>query len=777
MSARAPVTASTSGPLDLRLALPAMAAWITAWLARGVPPGWLAGAATVLAVVAVLVLRRSPLVAAVLVCTAAAGLAVAARSEVRTTGPVSRLAATGSAAVLEVVLSDDPHLSAGGRRDVVVAPVRVRQVDAAGESTRVRVSALVLSTDRRWLTLLPSQRVRVEGRLRPAERGDRAAALLSARGPPVVLSGPTAVQRVAGRLRAGLRAAAAPLPAGERGLLPGLVVGDVSRLDPRLREDFRITGLTHLVAVSGTNVAVVVGAALLLARALGLGLIAGPLLSSLALAGFVILARPSPSVVRAAVMGVVGLVALVSGSRRSALPSLSGAVLVLVLLDPPLAAAPGFALSVLATAGLIVLAPGWTASLSRWMPLWVAAALAVPAAAQLACGPVIVAISGTLGVLSVPANLLAAPAVAPATVLGVLAALAAPVSLPLAQGLAWLAYLPTAWLVRIARTGADVPGAGIGWPGGVSGGLLMAAASGGLLAVLARRAPRRALAAAVVGVLVAVVGLRTAAPAWPPPGWLVVACEVGQGDAVVLRAGPGQAVLVDAGPDPRAIDHCLRRLGITSVPMLLLTHMHADHVDGLPGVLRRPVGLIQVGPLDEPAQQADEVTRRASAAHVPIERARVGEVRELGPLRWRLLAPGRIYQGTSSDPNNESLVLRLEVGGLVVLLTGDVEPTAQSDLLASGQDLRADVLKVPHHGSAHQLPAFLEAVAPRVALTSVGADNTYGHPSAKTLDLLTGRGARSYRTDQDGDIAITSSGGGLRVVGSTGRGTADGAQL
>ncbi len=770
-------TPAGSAPLDLRLALPAAAAWLTAWLGRGVAPHLLLGLAAGTGLVSLVLLRSRPVLAGVLVCTAAAGLALGARSSVRTSSPLAVLAGSGSAVVLEVVVTDDPHLAVSGTRDLVVAPVRAEQVDAAGRSTRLRVPVLVLSTDARWLELLPSQRVRVEGRLRPSGPRDSTAAVLSARGPPTVLARPSTVQRVAGRLRAGLRAAVAPLPSAERGLLPGLVVGDVSRLGAQLREDFRVTGLTHLVAVSGTNVAVILGAALLLSRAVGLGLVAAPLVSALALGGFVVLARPSPSVLRAAVMGLVGLAALLSGSRRSALPSLSAAVLVLVLLDPGLAAAPGFALSVLATAGLLVLAPPWTAALRRWVPLWVAAAVAIPAAAQVACGPVIVAISGNLGVLSVPANLLAAPAVAPATVLGVLAALVAPISLPLAQGLAWLAYLPTAWLVRVATTGAALPGSGVAWPRGTAGGALLAVLSLALLVAVARRQPRRLLAAGTSGALLCLIGLRAVGPSWPPPDWLLVACDVGQGDALALRAGPGQAVLIDAGPDARAVDHCLRRIHVLAVPLVLLTHLHADHVDGLPGVLRRPVGQVEIGPLDLPSAQASDVRRETAAAGVPLVRAGLGEVREVGGARWQVIAPERVYQGTSSDPNNVSLVLRVEVAGLVLLLTGDIEPTAQTDLLATGRDLRADVLKVPHHGSSHQLPAFLAAVRPRVSLTSVGAGNTYGHPAAATLALLRAQGARSFRTDQDGAIAVAGEAGSLRVVGTDGRGTADGPQL
>ena len=162
---------------------------------------------------------------------------------------------------------------------------------------------------------------------------------------------------------------------------------------------------------------------------------------------------------------------------------------------------------------------------------------------------------------------------------------------------------------------------------------------------------------------------------------------------------------------------------------------------------------------------------KAGAAGVPVQRASLGEQRAVGGLRWSVVAPGRAFRGTSSDPNNSSLVLRLTVGPTSVLLTGDVEPEAQRDLLARGVDVRADVLKVPHHGSDHQDPAFLAAVGARVALTSVGADNTYGHPSARTLGQLTGAGAVSFRTDLDGDIALVHRGAVLRAVGRRGPGT------
>jgi competence protein ComEC len=767
---------------DLRLALPAAAAWVTAWQGRLLPPAVLALAAVVVVAVGLGVLlrshaSRSAVVAATCACAAAAGFATAARVHARTTGPLAVAAARAAAVTVEGVLLDDPRVAAPATdvlafRQLVVARLRVERLAVAGRDVRLRAPVLVLAADDRWLGLLPSQRVRVEGRVRRAASGDDVAALLSARGPPAVLSGPSPVQRAAGRLRQGLRDATGPLPADEGGLLPGLVEGDTSRLDPRLRDDFQTTGLTHLTAVSGTNVAVVLAAALAALGWLRIGLRFRPAAAALVLLAFVVLARPSPSVLRAAVMGVIGLLALATGSRKQALPALCAAVLALVLLSPELAAQPGFALSTLATAGLLLLAPVWRVRLARRLPGWLADALAVPAAAQVACTPVVVGLSGSVGLFAVPANVLAVPAVAPATVLGVVAALVAPVCLPVAQAAAWLAFVPTRWLTAIAHTGARQPGAGAslpsGWTGAVVSLLLLA-----LLALALRsRRLRRAAAAGLVGVLTALAVLVVVRPGWPPPGWLLVSCDVGQGDAFVVRLGPATALVIDAGPDPRRIDACLSRLDVRRVPLLVLTHLHADHVEGVPGLLRgREVGEVQIGPLDEPAVERERLLGWLAARRIPVARAAIGEVRAVAGVRWEVL-DATARRGTDSDPNNSSIVLRLQTHGVSVLFAGDLEGEAQRELRARGVPLAADVLKVPHHGSRKQDPGFLDAVRAKVALTPVGAGNPYGHPAAATLRRLERDGARTYRSDRDGDVAVLARGGRVSSVGRGGDGAA-----
>ena len=517
------------------------------------------------------------------------------------------------------------------------------------------------------------------------------------------------------------------------------------------------------MAVSGENLSLILGAVLALGRLMGLGRRAGPLLAGMAIIGFVLVARPSPSVLRATVMGTVALVAIVSGRERQGVPALCAAVLLLVLIDPALARSYGFALSALATAGILIIAPRWRDRLSRRMPRGLAEPLAVSAAAHVACAPVLAMLGAGVGIVAVPANLLAAPAVGPATLLGVFAALVAPMSLPVARVVVLPAGFVVGWITGVARFCARMPYAVVGWPDGLTGVALLLALVAAAILALRRPLPRRIAAAALAGIVVSVLGIRLFAPAWPPPGWLFVTCDVGQGDGLALFAGKRQAVVVDTGPDPRPMDRCLRDLGISTVPLLVLTHPHADHIDGIPGVLRgRSVGPVVLSP------DTDGEERRLLPDR-PTRTARVGDVWTIGPLTLLVLGPRSTTQITAEDSgttvNNASVVMLAQWPGLSVLLCGDVEIEAQRELVAAGIPT-AQVLKVPHHGSSHQDPAFLAAVHARVAIASVGADNDYGHPAPSTMSELAHLGDRVYRTDRDGDIAVIRSNAGLAVVTS-----------
>ena len=257
------------------------------------------------------------------------------------------------------------------------------------------------------------------------------------------------------------------------------------------------------------------------------------------------------------------------------------------------------------------------------------------------------------------------------------------------------------------------------------------------------------------------------AAGWPPDRPLIVVCDVGQGDAIVLPVGAGRAVVVDAGPEPVATDHCLRQLGVHTVDLLVVSHFHADHVGGVAGVFQgRQVRAILAPPLAEPPAGARAVANLARLRSAPTVLATPGWRWRDGRLALTVLGPVEQLRGTDSDPNNNSLVLLAEVAGWRLLLPGDAQTEEQAELLAAvGADgLRADVLKVPHHGSAKQDPGFLAAVRPAVALVSVGVGNGYGLPNLPVLRRLSRGGARVVRTDLDGDCAVVLDHGALALV-------------
>ncbi|MER7834667.1 ComEC/Rec2 family competence protein [Streptomyces sp. NPDC096040] len=803
---------------DLRLVPPALAAWATAALTLDAPPGWTAGTAVVCLVAGLILLWRSRAArlpgtvtgnppaprptwrnasaGALLLCVAGAAASAGLHGTDVRRGPVPGLARTYATVTVEVELTGDPWVSRprvqGDHATPVAVLVRgeVRRVES-GDGTAVTTrSPVLMAVDpgvrapggggrAQWLGLLPTTRLRVSGRLAPATAGgDRTAAMLRVRErpAPVVVGEPSGPQRLAGRLRAGLREATEGLPEDARALLPGLVVGDTSRITPELDEAFEETDLAHTLAVSGSNLTILL--ALLigppglaqqverrgLAPRLGLSLRSTALSASALTLGFVVVCRPDPSVLRAAACGAVALLALATGRRRSLIPALATAVLLLVLYDPWLARSYGFLLSVLATGALLMLAPGWSEALRRrGVPERLAEGLAAAAAAQAVCAPVVAVLSARVSLVAVPCNLLAEIAVAPATVLGFAALAAAPVAMPLAKVLAWCASWPAGWIAQIARAGAALPGAGVDWPGSWAGALMLAGVTV-VVVPLGRRLLRHPWWCGALGVLLVLlvvrpVPLTRVITGWPPPGWRLAMCDVGQGDATVLAAGAGTGVVVDAGPDPALVDNCLRELGITRVPLLVLTHFHADHVAGLPGVLRgRTVAQIETTGFEEPAEQAEFVRREAAEYRIPVTRAVAGERRTTGGLDWQVLWPPPDPAPEPDGPNDASVALLVRSAGLRMLLLGDLEPPAQQELLRSPMAAelgRVDVLKVAHHGSAYQDPQLLRLVAPRVALISCGADNPYGHPAPDTVARLRAAGAVVLRTDRDGALAVT----------------------
>jgi competence protein ComEC len=796
------VTTSGARTADLRALVPALVAWATGTWALTWTPGsrLLVGVTLSLLVVAVVAPsntlgRRRGLLALTVAVTGLVLLTSALHAWREQAGPVEALARSGSVAAVEGrVLAEPFPVAGGGERPLVLVRMRLLTVDARGYRSEVSTPVLVRA-DERWAGLQWRQRVAFTARLRPADPGRAELAVLTPLGRPEVTPRSSGVLAVSDHVRARLRVAVAGLPTDARALVPALVVGDTTLTPEELTEAMLATGMSHLSAVSGSNLAILLTAVMAVVVHTPLRRRSRVLIGLAVIVFFVIIARPEPSVMRAAAMGGVGVLAFSRVRSSAGLPALAATVVLLLLLDPWLARSYGFVLSTLATLGLILFARPWGRAVWRRLPArarlppYVGDALAIPVAAHVMTAPVVVLLQGSVSVVGIVANTLAAPLVAPATLGGVATALVASVAPTAGSWVAWSAALP-AWLIaRIARWAETVPGGSLPWPDGPPGALLLAALS--LLVIVcgpwlrwfarARPVPVAGLAALAVALAWPVQPLT-----WPPPDWRLVVCDVGQGDGIVVATGPGRAVVVDVGPGPGALTGCLTRLDVRHLDAVVLTHFDLDHVGGLASVLRAwPVTELLVSPVPEPAEGAREVVRLAGEHRIPLQVLRSGDRLTWGEVRATVWWPARtLHSGSVS--NNASVVLAVESGAapdpgerddrLRVLLLGDIEREAGRAVLTAlrrepqWQAFAADIhlVKTPHHGSSNLDEDLVRAVPAPLAAVSVG-ENDYGHPSPSHLALFTGIGSTVLRTDLHGDIALLAHDGGGGIRWRTGR--------
>jgi competence protein ComEC len=745
---------------DLRLLPAALVAWLVAGLAVGIPaPG--AGIAAVgcgaLAVVAALRARglRSwlALAAIALVAGALAGAAVAAQAPGRAPAVLAGAAASGRTVTLRI---EATALAVDGRLAATALAA-----DAGGATTTMSVPVLVMGEpgDHALEGARIGAVLQLDAAVRPADAGDTIAFLALPRGDPVTAAAPPPLLAAADAVRRAFLHATAGLPGDGGDLLPGLAIGDVSAVSPALSAEMKASSLTHLTAVSGANCAIVVGLVLWAAAAIGLPRLVRVVVAALALVGFVVLVTPQGSVIRAGVMAAVALLAIALGRAARGMPLLCVAVVVLLAIDPWLARDYGFALSALATAGLLLFAGPLAAVLGRWLPRRLALVVAVPIAAQLACQPVILLLQPALPVYGVAANLLAEPAAPIVTVLGLVACLTAPWLPGLATVVAWLAWLPAGWIAAVARFAAHLPGAQSPWPPGIIGVIaLIGVTVAGLLAALAgpparvRRLARGALVVAVVGYLASVGGIHVVQLAGRPADWEFGLCDIGQGDATLVRSGD-RIALIDTGPDPARLSACLQELGIGRIDLLVLTHYDLDHVGGTDAVVGK-VDHALVGPPSDPGDVglADEL--RSGGAEV--DQVSAGAHGMLGALRWDVLWPPR--SGVEpGNPASVTLLVRPQDGCpacLTGVFLGDLGEESQDRLLGAERPPPVDVVKVAHHGSADQSPELYAALHSTVGLIGVGAGNDYGHPTAKLLGILAANNIRPMRTDLDGMVLV-----------------------
>jgi len=565
------------------------------------------------------------------------------------------------------------------------------------------------------------------------------------------------VVRLADSLRRSLRRSLARVfPRKEAGLLMGLALGDTSGLDRRVEEDFRSTGLSHLTAVSGENLVMFLAPILGLAGWAGAGRRARFALGMAAVGFFVLLTGAEPSVLRAAAMSGLTLLGVFLGRPRSPPAILGGAVLLLLAHDPTLVHSVGFQLSVAATVGMALMAQPLAMRIPS-LPPSLAVAAGTTLAAQAGVMPLLLFYFRVFPLVSIPANLLAFPAVGPGMLLGLVAAALDVLWHPLGIAAAALARVPIGYLEWLSDHLARSPLPSITSPGGQVVTLIVGVAA---LAATAwwirsgRGIPRRAV---VLGALILpILVLTSAFRAGPPPRLTIVFFDVGQGDAALIRSPGGATILIDGGPDPDLVAAKLAALGVRRVDLMVATHAHADHVGGLPTVLARfPVALvIDPGCLGDSPFYADFL-RTVRSASVPFRHPSAGTVLRIGDVRLDVLGPEACYHGTASDPNNDSMVLRMTDGPASAMFSGDAEQPSQTELLERHAGmLLALVFKVSHHGGATSLDQFLLAVHARVAVVSVGP-NRYGHPVPAVLRKLAEDGMRVFRTDRAGDITIS----------------------
>ena len=646
-----------------------------------------------------------------------------------------------SATITAEVVTDPSKTSTGSYSFIARAVL----VNNSSIHYKLRVPIRVMTSNQSVTTLLPGQRFSAQGRI-VASKEARVAALVVIKDDIEIQTQPSRWASALGAIRLGLRSLSGDGNAGA--LIPGMVLGDTSKQSVEFKNSMRRSGLTHLVAVSGANFALVSAFVLWMMQFLFARMKFRLSATAISLIAFIALVRPSPSVLRAAAMAAVLLVAQGTKKGRDSLPALGFAMAAVVVVDPWQARDAGFALSVLATAGLLLFAPVLIEKLSIHLPGKLAQALAPPIAATVFCSPIIVALSGYLAPMSVIANLLAAPFVAPITIVGFIAALFSPFAPLISTVLIWFIRFPAGAIALIAHWASSFPVLTLRT--GKIGFLIVA------LFALASWLFKKWFKHIIVFTLVILISI-TWLQRWPGGDWQVANCDIGQGDSMVINLGNHRGIVIDVGPNPVAEDRCLKALGIKEIPLLILSHFHADHVAGLTGAIKnRAVGQVWVSVNSAPLIESAKA--QAALKGVEMIKAVRGMSARVGPLTIRVLWPTlsatsfEEMPGDGSQINNSSIATLITSDAFSLFAGGDLEPPVQEILVKDVGPV--DIYKVCHHGSRYQDLAFMSALHPRISIISVGAGNTYGHPAVQTLEALARLGSEVLRTDIDGAVAV-----------------------
>jgi competence protein ComEC len=565
------------------------------------------------------------------------------------------------------------------------------------------------------------------------------------------------ISGVADRIHRGLANSIAPGLTGERrAVLTGLVLGEEEGLSAELRDSFRASGLYHLLAVSGQNVAFVAGGVLLVAWLLGISRLLAEVGALAAICSYVLAVGWQPSVVRAGVAGALASLAWLASRPSDRWYFLLVGAALLLAWSPYSLLEPGFQLSFAAVTAIFVAVPPLKQRLDGYpLPGVLAGIVAVSGACGLATAPILLLQFGSVPVYSILSNALVAPAVAPCFGLALLTAALDQLLPQAAAASAWVNGWLAVYIAACARIVGGLPGAQVD-----SRIVLASAAAITLLTLAAARLPawRRPGVVVLSGLALAIFAgwqLQTSRPPPPPSGLRITVLDVGQGDAILLQVREG-AVLVDQGPPEAEVDDQLRRLGVRRLALLVLTHPQRDHVGGAAEVIEQLAVDKALDPAIPSTSPEERIALAAAAERrVPIVRARAGVVFRLGRLRLELLWPDAAHP-PGIDPNLRATVILASYGKVDALLTADAESPVTLPLSPP----RVEILKVAHHGSADDgLPRLLELTRPMIAVISCGRDNDYGHPAQTTLAALTAAPQLEvFRTDLDGRVVLETDG-------------------
>ncbi len=584
------------------------------------------------------------------------------------------------------------------------------------------------------------------------------------------------------------RNVAAGLSGDRRAMVRGMALGGGDGLSDDAATSMRDAGLWHLLAVSGQNVAVIGIGVVAALGALGMARTRRVVTAGAAMLVYCLACDGGASVMRAGLMGAIGVAADLRGGRRAPWNALLVALAAMLALDPLSVGDPGLQLSFAAVAGLFAISPPVCEWLRGLMPGRVADLVGQSAGAGLATAPVLAAGFGSISVVGLLANLVAVPVAGPVVVAAMLGVAGNALWHPLGVLLAWVAALGAGVILAVARLAAAIPGAVQQVPSWGAVPLALLAAAPPALWWWLRRVPavpvrrtaaarqqrparafvprgaaaRVAVVAGAAMVLVVLLAPGCGSPALAP-GAAIRMLDVGQGSSVALRRGAEVEVLVDAGPpgDPAPVIAALERMDAPWVGVLVVSHGSADHAGGAADVLDRlPVGRVVLPAPDRDAPLVRDIARRAAAAGVPVEWGAAGMA--LRTRAWRAAVIGPAPEAARSpEPNQRCLVVSARAAGLSALIPGDAESPSLSGIALD----RMDVLQVPHHGSEDPgLAGVLERLRPSVAMVSAGEGNPYGHPRGGTLAALGAAGARVARTDRGGDIDVRPEGDGIIVA-------------